>query len=92
VEDIDAYLTDLDLSGIFSKIKGMIIGRPFGYTEKQTNQLIKIIKERTRGYNFPILFNVDIGHSDPIITVPLGTRAQINFHKNIFRFIENGTI
>jgi len=91
-ESIDAHLTDLELSGVFDEIRGMIIGRPFGYTKKQTSQLIQIIKERTKDYNFPILFNVDIGHSDPMITVPLGIKIRINSHKNLFEFTESGTI
>lgn len=91
-ENIDAYLTDLELSGIFDTIKGIIIGRPFGYTEDQTTQLIQIIKERTQDYNFPILFNADIGHSDPIITVPLGVKVKLDSYKNIFEFSEKGTI
>lgn len=91
-ENIDAYLTDLELSGVFDKIRGMIIGRPFGYTKKQTDQLIQIIKERTKDYGFPILFNVDIGHTDPMIAVPLGIKVRINSYKNLFEFIESGTI
>ena len=90
--NIDAYLADLELSGVFRKINGMIIGRPFGYTKKQTAQLIRIIKERTKSYNFPIVFNVDIGHTDPMITIPLGIKVKLDSHKNIFEFIENGTI
>lgn len=92
LEDIDAYLTDLELSGVFNQIKGMVIGRPFGYTKKQTTQLIQIINERTKNYKFPILFNVDIGHTDPMITVPLGVKVKIDSYKNIFEFIESGTI
>lgn len=91
-ENIDAYLTDLELSGLFSKIKGMIIGRPFGYTKKQVTQLIRIIKERIKDYKFPILFNVDIGHTDPMITIPLGAKVKIDSYKNIFEFIEKGTV
>jgi len=55
LEDIDSYLTDLELSGIFKDIKGMIIGRFFGYSKQEKKEIIKIIKERTREYNFPIL-------------------------------------
>lgn len=91
-ENIDAYLTDLELSGVFNKIKGMIIGRPFGYSEKQIIQIIQIIKKRTENYNFPILFNVDIGHTDPMMTVPIGTKIRIDSSKNIFEFTESGTI
>lgn len=89
-ENIDACLTDLELSGVFGQIKGMIIGRPFGYIKNQTDQLIQIIKNRTKDYNFPILFNVDIGHTDPMITVPLGTEARINSTKNLFELQESG--
>lgn len=92
LENIDAYLTDLELSGIFNQINGMIIGRPFGYTKKQITQLIQIIKEQTKDYNFPILFNVDVGHTDPIITIPLGIKVKIDSRKNIFEFIERGII
>lgn len=88
--DIDAHLTDLELSGVFKQIKGMVIGRPFGYTKEQVRQLIKIIKERTEDYKFPILFNIDIGHSDPIITVPIGVKVKIDSYKNLFEFIESG--
>jgi muramoyltetrapeptide carboxypeptidase len=91
-ESIDAHLTDLELSGVFNKIKGMIIGRPFNYTREQTNQLVQIVQERTKDYDFPILFNVDIGHSDPMIAAPLGVKIKIDSRKNLFEFTESGTI
>jgi muramoyltetrapeptide carboxypeptidase len=90
VENIDSYLTDLELSGVFKDIKGMIIGRFFGYSEQEKKKMIKIIKERTSGYKFPILLNVDIGHSDPMITIPLGVRVKIDSSKNLFQIGENG--
>jgi muramoyltetrapeptide carboxypeptidase len=90
VENIDSYLTDLELSGIFKDIKGMIIGRFFGYSKQEKKEMIKMIKERTSGYKFPILLNVDIGHSDPMITVPLGVRVKIDSSKNLFQIGENG--
>lgn len=88
-ENIDAYLTDLELSGVFNQIKGMIIGRPFGYSKKQFALLKKIIPERTKKYNFPILFGVDIGHTDPMITIPLGVKVKLDSTKNIFSFVES---
>ena len=90
VGNIDSYLTDLELSGIFKKIKGMIVGRFFGYSEKEQKEAIRIIKTRTADYTFPILVNVDIGHSDPMITVPLGVRIEIDSPKNLFEIKENG--
>lgn len=90
--DIDIYLKNLELSGVLTKIKGMIIGRPFNYTDKQIINLIQIIKNRTKKYKFTILFNVDIGHTDPMITIPLGVKVEIDSSKNLFKFIEKGTI
>jgi len=92
VEKIDSYLTDLKLSGVLQKIKGMIVGRPKGYTEEQNKKLQEIIKEQTKEFNYPILFNVDIGHTDPIITVPLGVRIKLDSEKNVFSFEEPDVI
>jgi len=89
-ENIDAYLTDLELSHVFNQIKGMIIGRPVGYTRDQIELLIQIIKERTKDYRFPILFGVDIGHTDPMITIPLGIKVRLDSRNNIFEFLEAG--
>ena len=90
VENVDSYLTDLELSGVFKKIKGMIVGRFFGYSEQENKEAMKIIRMRTASYNFPVLANVDIGHSDPMITVPLGVKVIIDSSKNIFEIKENG--
>lgn len=92
VASIDTCLTDLKISGLFNQIKGMIIGRPFGYTPEQYQQLIKIVQKQTAGYNFPIVLGVDIGHTDPMITVPLGIKTKIDSTENIFEFYEAGVI
>ncbi|MFH1694560.1 MAG: S66 peptidase family protein [Patescibacteria group bacterium] len=89
-ENIDSYLTDLELSGVFDSISGMIVGRPFGYAEDSEKKLIEIIENRTRKYTFPILYNVNIGHSDPMITVPIGVQAWINSKNNSFEILESG--
>jgi len=90
IENIDSYLTDLELSGVFKEINGMVVGRFFGYSEQEKKEIIKIIKERVFGYKFPILLNVDIEHSDPMITVPLGVRVKIDSSKNLFTIEESG--
>lgn len=90
VENVDSYLADLEISGVFGKIKGMIVGRPFGYNKSQVKDLVKIIRSRTEGYNFPILFNVDVGHTDPMITIPLGMRVKLDSSKKLFKFLESG--
>lgn len=92
VSTVDAYLTDLRNYGVFKEIKGMIIGRPFGYNEEAKNELIEIIKNQTKDCEFPILFGVDVGHTDPMITIPLGVEIKIDSSSNTFEFIEGGVV
>ncbi len=90
--NIDAILTDLDLSGVFAQIVGMVIGRPYGCTTEEVQQLRQVILERTKDYSFPILFGVDIGHTDPMVTVPLGVEGRLDSSKNKFLITESGVI
>jgi muramoyltetrapeptide carboxypeptidase len=92
VANIDAYLTDLKLSGIFAQISGMIIGRPFGYDADSMQNLMEIIKRQIDGYEFPVLFGVDIGHSDPMITIPIGVNIIIDSVGNNLEFTESGVV
>lgn len=89
---IDTYLSDLENSGTFGQISGMVIGRAFGYTEKDLVQLSKIVLDRTRGYDFPILYGPDIGHTDPMITLPCGVVATLNSEQNKFSIDESATV
>jgi muramoyltetrapeptide carboxypeptidase len=87
---VDMYLENLNLVGTFSEIKGLIFGRPFLYSEEETKLLKEKLIERTKNYNFPILFGVDIGHSDPQITIPLGVEVELDSENNLFQIIEPG--
>ncbi|GBE19970.1 MAG TPA: LD-carboxypeptidase [Candidatus Pacearchaeota archaeon] len=89
---VEAQIVDLKNKGIFNKIKGLIVGRPFGYSDEEKTQFEEIIKEHLKEYNFPILINVDIGHTDPIITLPLGVNVTINSEENTFSIDESGVI
>lgn len=81
-------MTDLELSNLFNEISGMIVGIPYGYKNEEIKKLKEIILEKASDYNFPILFNVNIGHCDPIITVPIGTNIRMDSSNNIFYFLE----
>ncbi|MEK6936207.1 MAG: S66 peptidase family protein [Nanoarchaeota archaeon] len=90
LEYVDAQINDLKNSGVFEKILGLIVGRPFGYTEEERKIFEKIIKDQTKNYNFPVLFNVDIGHTDPLITLPMNVKVLLDSSKNIFKINESG--
>ena len=78
VSGVDAWLTDIDNADIMSKLNGLVICRPYKYTPEMVAQLKEVVLRITDKYEFPILFNVDFGHTDPMITIPIGARMSLN--------------
>jgi len=85
---VDWYMEQLNILEVFNQIKGLIFGRPFKYNEDEAEMLKKKILERTKDYDFPILLGADIGHTDPMITIPIGTNVMIDSETNTFEFLE----
>jgi muramoyltetrapeptide carboxypeptidase len=92
LDAVDSALGDLRNLGVFKQVKGIVFGRGFGYTEEQIKELKEIILYNTRDYDLPILYNVDIGHTDPIITIPLGIRVELDSNNNKFEFLEQAVL
>ena len=82
LSEVDAYLTNLENAGVFTKIKGLIIGRPYRYSEDDHKGLKDIVLRIISKYNFPILYNANIGHTDPIITLRYGCEVSLDSSKN----------
>lgn len=89
LSEVDAYLTNLDNAGIFDEINGIIIGRPYKYSIEEHNKLKEIVLRITNKYNFPILYNVNIGHVDPIITLRYGQKIELDSNYNRFSLLKN---
>ena len=69
--------------------KGLLVGRPMYYTDAQKQQLREVLLERTRRYDFPIIMNMDFGHTAPQFTLPIGCRARIDIEHQQFEIIES---
>ncbi len=84
---VDRFLYQCKQLGWFDKIAGLVIGR---FTEQSSfspeDSLEDILKEYFLNAKFPILYNVDFGHSDPLITIPNGGTANINADKKQITF------
>jgi muramoyltetrapeptide carboxypeptidase len=78
VEHVDAYLTDLENLGVFDEISGLVVGRPRGYSDDERRELWDVVAERTATSGVPVLANLDIGHTDPMLTLPLGVEAKLD--------------
>jgi len=58
------------------------------YTEEEKQQLREVILQRARGYTFPIIADMDFGHTAPQFTIPIGCRAQIDAENRRFEIID----
>lgn len=86
---IDFSLQELKLSGVFKKIKGMVVGHLSDCVDKkypQDNRSIDdIILERTKDFDFPIIKVDYFGHDvKNFLTIPIGAEAVIDTDKQIF--------
>ncbi len=88
---VDAYLVDLENLGVFEQIRGLVIGRPTGYSAEQTEQLWAVVAERTAHSGVPVLGNVDCSHTDPMLTMPMGTNVVLDAGRCLFRALEVST-
>jgi len=77
-ERVDAYLAELAQAGVFGQIAGLVLGRPFGYDRERTRRLWALAAGRTQGRGLPVLGDVECGHTDPMLTIPLGLRARLD--------------
>ena len=91
---VQAGFADLIADGVFEDVAGLVVGRPFGYnSDKERRQYADIItglfcEGRLAGKKFPILFNVDIGHTMPMVTLPFDALAELDSEKDSFAIVE----
>lgn len=81
------------MQGIFSKIKGVMFGRAKDYSDEEKIELDKIITDIIKGEfgadRIPIVVDVDFGHTDPKLILPLGGKVELNPAGNGIVLLEN---
>lgn len=81
IAEFDSFMQSLELRGIFSKIKGLIIGK--FEDEKNNKEIEEFLNRFLKKYNYPVLYNVDIGHTNPQLTLPIGATALLECEEKI---------
>jgi muramoyltetrapeptide carboxypeptidase len=82
---VDAYLTDLEQLGVFEGAAALVVARPYGYTPERAALLWDVVVQRTETAGIPVLANVDCGHADPMLTLPIGAQAELDADAKTFR-------
>jgi muramoyltetrapeptide carboxypeptidase len=90
LDSINMVLGSLRIDGTFAKIQGLLVGRVYAHSEENVREIKRLILYHTRGTQFPILYGVDSGHSDPVLTLPLGCRVTLDSKSHLFRVHEAG--
>lgn len=91
VADIAAYV-------VFDEIAGLVIGRPYGYDSERARAEYAAVfrgllcRGRLAGHQFPILMNVDIGHTAPMVTLPMDSLALLDSDRDEFAITEAAVI
>ncbi|KAI0199768.1 peptidase [Astrocystis sublimbata] len=95
---VQAAIADLIAQGVFDDVAGLVVGRPFGYhTPEMREQYADVIKgllcDGPLGEKkFPILYNVDFGHTSPMLTLPFDALASLDSDKDQFAIVEPAVI
>ena len=81
--EFDRNLQSLIHQPNFERVKGIVIGR-FQKKSNMTLEKIKyIIKTKAELKNIPIVANVDFGHTNPLITFPIGGVVRLKAKKAV---------
>lgn len=79
---VDRFIYQCKQLGWFDQIDGLIFGR---FTEQSNfspeDSFEDILNEHLSEATFPVLYNADFGHSDPLITIPNGGIASVDTEK-----------
>lgn len=86
---LDSFFADLDNAKTFEGISGLIIGRPYRFSEELRSALKGLILKYAGSYGYPILYNANIGHCAPSITLPFGVLAEVDSSRNLLRVAES---
>ncbi|WP_278380060.1 S66 family peptidase [Chryseobacterium arthrosphaerae] len=87
------WLRNYASMGILGNAKGIIFGRPYDnlYAEAYETEILKVLDEEAL-YDFPVITQMDFGHTCPTFTLPYGRLAEINCIEQTFSILESGVL
>jgi muramoyltetrapeptide carboxypeptidase len=85
----DAILMDYQNMGVFNEIAALLVARPYGMEPAARERFWHVIEERTEGFAFPVVGNLDFGHTTPLLTLPIGVRARVDGARGTIKILES---
>jgi muramoyltetrapeptide carboxypeptidase LdcA involved in peptidoglycan recycling len=89
--DVCRALWNMRLAGWFKNLSGLIFGRSSGPETSDSNHLsyIDALEDALADLNFPVLYDADIGHRPPQMTILNGSLAQLSFEQGTGLLIQS---
>jgi muramoyltetrapeptide carboxypeptidase len=82
-------ITHLKDMGVMDKVYGLVVGRfPTEMEFSGKDPRAVMIGQLLGDCDIPIVSGVDIGHTDPMLTIPLGVRCELSTDKKRMTFVE----
>jgi muramoyltetrapeptide carboxypeptidase LdcA involved in peptidoglycan recycling len=81
-EMVKFMLRNYGMMGALDNIEALLLGRPRGYSREQKAELernlVEVVTEEFGREDLPVVANMDFGHTDPQVVMPLGLEVEIS--------------
>lgn len=89
--DAATWMMSLKARGYLDTAVGVMVSRARGYSTTERAALLDAVDAVLSDLAIPVVAEVDIGHTDPMATVPLGRMATLDTESAVLRFHEPAT-
>jgi muramoyltetrapeptide carboxypeptidase LdcA involved in peptidoglycan recycling len=90
---VEYWLRNYGSQGILNSISALLFARARDYTPEMKGQLnqtiLKVLKEVGRE-DLPVVTNMDIGHTAPMMVLPNGCKVSVDAERKEVRLLEPG--
>ena len=89
------FLRSLAAMSILSSLSGILVGRPGGHKlspdsfHTYDDAVLQVVAYEEGLTSLPIITQMDFGHTDPMLVLPYGVQAEIDFEQRKFTILEN---
>ncbi len=91
-DQLEYWLRNYATQGILGEAAALLIARPRGYTSEQKEALwnaVKMVLLEVDREDMPVVADLDIGHTNPMMTLPLGCNVAVNPEKRVLELLES---
>ncbi len=78
---VESWLRNYASQGILGELSGLLLARPYGYTDEMKGELHRAVKRvltESGREDLPVVADMDFGHTSPMMVLPNGCRASMD--------------